>query len=444
MRVINLVALVLFSSPLVNANSSVNIQFESEKYQLKNGLTVILHQNRKIPIVSYHTWYRVGSVNESPGVTGAAHMLEHMMFKGAEKYDGKQFDQILHAKGITNNAFTSYDYTGFYANLPPKELELMMDLEVDRMKSLALRAEDLKSELQVVGEERRWRLDNNPPGLLQQEFLSTLMKGHPYEWPVIGWMEDIQQYTVEKLRPFYQNYYSPNNAVLVIAGDFDKNKAKKLIEKNYSQLKARPLPESKIEMVKPITSTLRKEIFSQVQSTSVMLGFSSPSSLNSDTLALDLLAMHLSSGNSSPLSKVLRYEKRLVNQVSAYNYSNRYGGAFMIMAELNPGVKPQDFESQVLKIINSEISKLKDLDLLRGKNQLLKSSVDVVGTIDKRAQILAWNEILFGDHERFFKDLSLSQQLTAEDLKRVGNKYLVRKNFVRVDQLPLKNKPSIN
>src|SRR6185312_1241243 len=151
---------VLFASPARGA--TLKIQFPVEKYQLKNGLTVILAEDHSVPMVSYHTWYRVGSRDESPGVTGAAHMLEHMMFKGARKYSGKDFDRILHENGIVNNAFTTNDYTGFYENLPSGKLELIMDMEVDRMRSLALRAEDLKSELQVVGEERRWRTDNNP------------------------------------------------------------------------------------------------------------------------------------------------------------------------------------------------------------------------------------------------------------------------------------------
>jgi len=174
--------------------SELKIDFEAQKYLAPNGLTIILYEDHRIPMISYHTWYRVGSRNESPGVTGAAHMLEHMMFKGAKKYSGKDFDRILHENGIMNNAFTSWDYTGFYQNLPSSKLELMMDMEVDRMRYLKIDPSDLKSELQVVAEERRWRTDNNPMGLLREELFKKVFNQTPYEWPVIGHMSDIQIY----------------------------------------------------------------------------------------------------------------------------------------------------------------------------------------------------------------------------------------------------------
>ena len=183
----------LFLSLTLKAES-LKIELAVEKFQLKNGLTVLLHRDPQSPLVSYHTWYRVGSRNEAMGITGSAHMLEHMMFKGSKKYSNKEFDRIMHSNGMVNNAFTSFDITGFYQNLPSSKLELMMDLERDRMSSLLIKPEDLLSEKEVVQEERRWRVDNNPQSLLREQAMEILFKGHPYRWPVIGYMKDIENY----------------------------------------------------------------------------------------------------------------------------------------------------------------------------------------------------------------------------------------------------------
>ncbi|RZA14463.1 MAG: insulinase family protein, partial [Proteobacteria bacterium] len=184
---------VLFCSLLAFAQEKDNLRlnFPVTKYKLANGLTVLLHEDRSVPLISYHTWYRVGSRDEAPGITGSAHMLEHMMFKGSKKYPGKAFDRLLHENGITNNAFTTYDYTGFYQSLPSSKLEMMMDIEVDRMSNLNLSPEDLASEREVVKEERRWRVDNNPMGLLMESVMGTVFKTSNYRWPIIGHMKDI-------------------------------------------------------------------------------------------------------------------------------------------------------------------------------------------------------------------------------------------------------------
>ena len=214
------------------------IKFPVEKYQLNNGLTVLLHEDHSVPTISYHTWFRVGSKNEEPGYTGIAHLFEHLMFKGAKRYTGKEFDRILQANGAVNNAFTSYDYTGYYENLPSDKLELAVDLESDRLVNLQVNAENLVSEREVVKEERRVRVDNSVGGFLSEMLYATVFKVHPYRWPVIGWMQDLDQIDLKKCREFYGSYYAPNNAVVIVAGDFDTKSAKALIDKYYSHLPA--------------------------------------------------------------------------------------------------------------------------------------------------------------------------------------------------------------
>lgn len=400
------------------------IRFPVEKFQLKNGLTVLLHQDRSIPLISYHTWYRVGSRDEKPGVTGAAHMLEHMMFKGAKKYSGKDFDRILHENGITNNAFTSWDYTGFYENLPSHKLELIMDMEVDRMRFLTLSPEDLKSELQVVGEERRWRVDNNPSGLLRELMFGTLYTTHPYQWPVIGHMSDIQAYTSEKLKHFYDTYYVPNNAVLVIAGDIDIEKTKALVEKYYGQLQSKELPQRSYPAEPELTKEKRKSIQKEVQASTLLISYKGVPSGHKDSYALDLLANILGSGSSSRLHKILVYQKQNSLGASAYNITNADPGVFIFGSSLKPGIKTQDVESTMqAEIVKVQSQFVSEKELQKAKNQVMKEFVDGLATIDGRAQALAINEILFGSYEKLYSDLAEYSKVTVQDIQRVAKQY---------------------
>lgn len=410
----------------LSSQAKLEIQFPVEKYTLKNGLTVLLAEDHSVPMISYHTWYRVGSRDESPGVTGAAHMLEHMMFKGAKKYSGKEFDDVLHANGIVNNAFTTNDYTGFYENLPSAKLELIMDMEVDRMRFLSIDANDLKSELQVVGEERRWRVDNNPGGLLRELVTGTLFTVHPYTWPVIGYMKDIQAYTPEKLRRFYDTYYVPNNAVLVISGDFEPKKTKELIEKYYGQLQARPLPERKLPVEPELTAPQRKVMPWDVQTRSMLVAYKGVAAGVPEAYALDLAGAILGGGRSSRLHKDLVYKKQIASSVGSYNMTNADPGSFMVFATMKPGLKTDGAE----KVILSEIEKLKKSlvsadELQKVKNQTMMDYLEGLTTIDGKAQSLAINEILFGDYRHLFSDLEKYNAVTAQDIQKVAQKYLV-------------------
>lgn len=405
-------------------NPDLKISLPVTKFVLDNGLTVLLLEDHAVPMVSYHTWYRVGSRDESPGVTGAAHMLEHMMFKGAKKYDGKSFDRIFHENGITNNAFTTNDYTGFYENLPSSKLELVMDMEVDRMSSLLISPEDLKSEKEVVKEERRWRVDNNPMGLLRELMMGTLFKVHPYKWPVIGYMKDIEAYDSDKLRYFYNTFYVPNNAVLVVVGDFKTSTVKSLIEKYYGKLPSRPLPERKypIEPLQKVqqNATLRKD----VQNTSFVVAYQSPKQGDPDMYALDLAANILGNGSSSRLYKRLVYQKQVATSAYSYNYSMKDQGMFAVGVNMKPGLG----SAEALDLVYNEIWKLRNQkvtpqELEKAKTQVMKDLVDSLKTMDGKARALAVNEIVNGTYETLFTDLEKYQAVTADDIKRVADKF---------------------
>jgi zinc protease len=408
-----------------SSQSQMKIALPVTKFVLANGLTVLLLEDHSVPMISYHTWYRVGSRDESPGTTGAAHMLEHMMFKGAKKYDGKSFDRILHQNGIVNNAFTTNDYTGFYQTLPSSKLDLMMDMEVDRMSSLLLAPEDLKSEKEVVKEERRWRVDNSPVGLLRELTMSSLFKVHPYKWPVIGYMKDIEAYDVDKLRYFYSTFYVPNNAVLVLVGDFKTSKVKSMIEDYYGKLPMRPLPERKLEMepaqAKQMNATLRRD----VQNTSVTVAFHSPRVNDSDVFALDLASNILGNGTSSRLHRRLVYSKQVATSAYSYNYAMKDNGIFAVGVNLKPDVQnPQES----LDIVYNEIWKLRnqnvsEKELEKAKIQVMKDLVDSLTTMDGKARSLAVNEIQTGSYENLFSDLDKYNAVTPDDIRKVTEKY---------------------
>jgi zinc protease len=419
--------------------SDLNIEFPVEKFVLENGLTVLLAPDRSIPMVSYHTWYKVGSRNESPGVTGAAHMLEHMMFKGAKKYSGKDFDRILHENGITNNAFTSWDYTGFYQNLPSSKLELMMDMEVDRMRFLRIDPKDLLSEQQVVAEERRWRVDNNPQGLMREVLFGELFKVHPYNWPVIGTMDDIQAYTSQKLRYFYDKYYVPNNAVLVLSGDFQVEPTKKLIQKYYGRLKARPLTEKTFPAEPRRQMSSLKVVEMQIQAPALEIGLQGLSAGDPESYALDLLAAVLGDGQSSRLYKKLVLEGSQTSSVGSFSLANKDPGAFLVSAQLKPDADLKAVE----KIVLSELEKLKtslvsERELQRAKRKVVADYVDNLTTIDGKAQALALNEIIFGDYRRLFSDLERYEKVTPLQIQRAAQKYLKSQYRVTVQLVPQK------
>ena len=415
------------------AHAQIKVDFPVEKFKLKNGLTVLLHADNSVPMVSYHTWYKVGSRDETLGVTGAAHMLEHMMFKGAKKYTNKDFDRILSQNGIVNNAFTTADYTGFYENLPSDKLDLIMDVELDRMKNLAIAPEELKSELQVVGEERRYRVDNNPNGLLNETLTDLMFTAHPYKFPTIGYMTDIQAYSSEKLRKFYSTYYVPNNAVLIIAGDINIEKTKKMVMKYYDELPFKDVPERKYAVEPDVTKPRKKSIKGPVQNTNFMMAFKSIEAGHADGYALDVLSQVLAGGTSSRLHKKMVYEARKATGVYAHNESQIDPGVFEIYASLQPKVSAD----QVLPMIRNAIrqlqtTKIKEKELKKVKTQFMKEFVDGLQTIDGKANSLAINEVLYGDYKRLFTDLERYNQVTPEDIQRVAKKYLDPKKEVTV------------
>jgi zinc protease len=401
------------------------IQFPVEKYQLKNGLTVLLHPDSSIPSVSIQQWFKVGSKDEVVGRTGLAHFFEHMMFKGTKKFGKDTWGKFLNGKGAETNAFTSDDYTGYYINAPAENLELLLQIESDRMRNLSLDPKDVTSEREVVKEERRMRYDDNIEGGIREKMNDIMFTNLPYHWLPIGSMVDLNAASMEDLHKFYKTYYSPNNAVLVVAGSFRNEEAKKLIDKYYSGLPKEEIHRPVIKPEEPQTKEHRAVIDREAQAPTISIGYRLPDLNSPDNYALDLLSIVLGQGESSRLYKQLVYKKEMALNVYAASWNQVLAGQFSIGAGLKPKVDPEKalalMEEQVKQVRDKNVSQ-KELD--KARNVFMKDYVDGLKRVSGRAHRLASYEILFGDYTRIFSDLKKYQEVTVDDLRRVAKLYL--------------------
>ncbi|HEM45913.1 MAG TPA: insulinase family protein, partial [Alphaproteobacteria bacterium] len=291
--------------PLFAGADSPAIDIDATVRTLENGLKVILVEDHSVPVLSRQTFYRVGARNERPGITGISHFMEHMMFNGAERYGPKEFDAVLEANGGYSNAFTSKDMTAYYENISADGLELVVDLDSDRMGALALDPKFLCSEMGVVQEERRYSIDNSIFGLMYEELFALAYKAHPYSWPVLGWMSDLDGICRDDCIAYFRTYYAPNNAVLIVAGDFETDEAFELIERYYGDI-PRQEPPAKLRTTEPKQfGERRAEVRKPAALPQVLIGYGATSVASADIYALDVLQTILTTGHSSRLYKRL-------------------------------------------------------------------------------------------------------------------------------------------
>lgn len=412
--------------------TSLGIEFNVTKEVLTNGLTVLYHVDRSVPLVSFHSWFRVGSKDEKQGLTGIAHLFEHMMFKGAKKYSGNDFDLILQANGATNNAFTTNDYTGYHINAPSSKLELLIDIESDRMATLKIDKAALDSEREVVKEERRFRVDDNPMGILWTNVFSTAYRQHPYRWPVIGSMADLGRVTTEIAQNFHRVFYSPTNAVLVIAGDFDLAAAKALVQKYYGAI-----PRQEVKRVvhppEPKQTAARSNFIKRdINAWTAAISYIVPEAGTSDSYALDLLAAILGRGPSSRLYKRIVYKEQLATSANVGNSSLQDSGLFQIFLSLKPQLTEAAAQKQFMaaqRAVYAEMwrpryIKVSAEDLERARNQVIMGQVEGLKTLQGKAEALALNEVLFSDYKRTFSDIDRYLTVTPEQILRVAKTYL--------------------
>jgi len=392
---------------------------------LDNGLRVLVLEDHRSPVVSVQTWYRVGSRNERPGATGLAHFLEHMMFKGTPTHGKGEFARLVEQNGGQDNAFTTQDVTSYFVDIAADKVDMVLDLEADRMRHLLLDPKEIDSERQVVMEERRTRTEDDPDGLLSEELNSLAFKAHPYRWPIIGWMEDIKRINPTELRAFYDTYYQPNNALLVVVGDVKAPEVLDRIRQRFGEIPRGPAPPP-VTAVEPPQIDQRRVVVRKAgaQLPVVDLGWHVPSHHSPDAPALELLSTILSEGRASRLYRKLVYERRLALGAGGdYSYFSRDPNLFWFYATPLPGQTPEALEEALL----AEIELLKnepvpEEELVRAKNQIEAGFVWRQDSVHSRASSLAEFE-LSGSWRLQGDFVPRMRAVTAADLLRVARLY---------------------
>jgi zinc protease len=405
----------------------LNIPYE--KYTLSNGLEVILHNNNSLPIVAVNLWYKVGSANEKMGKTGLAHLFEHMMFQGSENVPKEMHFKYIQEAGGTLNGSTNFDRTNYFEKVPSNYLELALWLESDRMGLLlpALTQEKLNNQLDVVRNERLERYENQPYGLAWEILISNLYpKDHPYSWPTIGFMPDIS-YQLDEVKNFFKTYYSPLNATVVIAGDFDKNRTKELVEKYFGEIKSNgnhknPNPE------KP---GLEKEVLIEkkedIQLERVYFAWHSEIIFGKHDASLEVLADILSGSKNSRLYKTLVFEKEYAQDVTAYQHSGKYGGIFMIIATAKPGIDLELIKDEIFKELkNIEANGVEDKELTRSKNGIKSGFIHSLQNIDSLANQLNYYSFYLNEPNSFNYDLNRYEGTDSSLIKEAVKLYLTK------------------
>lgn len=422
--------------PSQSPQKGITLDFPVERVTLSNGMVFLLHSQRSVPLVSFHTWFRVGAKDELPGESGLAHMFEHMMFKGTKRYPNKDFDRILQANGIVNNAFTTQDYTGYFEILPSSKLELIMDMEADRMQSLQIVDEEFQKEREVVKEERRMRYDNDPSGMGWEKLNSMVFAETKYALPVIGTTKDINDFSVDKLKRFYQKWYIPSNAVVVIVGDFETSDVKKLIQRYYGSLKSPPRPVREASAMKTAAKAAEAKIPFPVQGPELLWGSQTVKSGTDESYALDLLSTIFGQGKSSRLFQELVYKQQVALSAGSGHYTMQDSGMFFIQAMAKPGLKAAQLKASLeAQIERLRAQPIKPEELAKAKNMVLSDYVESLKTNDGKARILAMNEVMLGDYREFFRDIDRYLKVSLDDVERVKSYLLASKiNNVVVDK----------
>jgi zinc protease len=404
---------------------------------LANGMKVIIQEDHNIPNVAMYFFYRIGSRNEGPGTTGISHFFEHMMFNGAKKYGPKQFDNEMEKAGGNNNAWTSEDLTTYTDWFPSSALELMFDMESDRIRDLALEPKMVASERGVVYSERRSSVDNSNFGILYEQMQAAAFTAHPYHWPVLGWPSDIEGWTQQDLKNYFAIGYAPNNCTMVVVGDVTAARimelAKKYIEPIPRHDPPPPLRTKEPEQLGERRLTVKKQAQLPIQ----MFAYHVPEAKNPDGVVLDLLATVLSTGQSSRLYKRMIDEEPLALSVNGRQNDSLDPTLFIFTIQPRNGVDTAKTE----RVLYEEIDRLKTAEipareLQKAKNQLLTQHYAQLKTIAGRASLLGHYEIFFGDYNKAFTADKDFEAVTAADLQRVAKKYFTEKNRTVATLLP--------
>ena len=408
----------------------LNIAYE--KYKLSNGLEVILHQNKNLPLAAVNIWYKVGSSFEKRGKTGLAHLFEHMMFQGSENAAKEMHFRLIQEAGGTLNGSTTFDRTNYYEKVPSNFLELALWLEADRMGFLlpALTLEKLDNQKGVVSNERLERYENQPYGLAWEKIIGNLFpEDHPYSWPTIGYLDDIKSYTMDDVSNFFRNYYSPSNACLVVAGNFDTDQCKNLIEKYFSEIKSNGEVKNSLSSSASLKEDVIVKFEDNVQLERIYICWHADKAYSRDDAVLDTISDILSGSKNSRLHKKLVHEKEIAQDVHAMQISAKLGGIFMIVATAKPGKSTIELKNEIFdEIFKLQTEGVSDRELIKSKNGIKSSFIYALQQIDNLADHLNSYNYFLNEPNSFLNDLNRYERIDNDSVKEVVTKYLSKPN----------------
>jgi zinc protease len=406
-------------------------------YTLDNGLRLIVYHDTTAPVVSVNVWYKVGSRNEPEGKRGMAHLFEHMAYKGSKNVGPEEHSKLIDRAGGQDNAFTGDDVTGYWARLPKEKLDLALYLFAEQMHNLVLTQEHLDSEREVVKEEWRVRLENQPVSKAFDKFRDIAFAGTPYAKGPAGYMEDLDSITLEDLQNFYQTYYVPNNAVLVIAGDVRPSEALELTKKHFGAIPKGPTPPA-LTVTPPVQSGMREETLEMaVQLPVIIGGYQVPGTGHADQPALEVAGLILSGGQSSRLYKQLVREQQISVGAGGFPLVFKDLGTMLIYAFFTPDKDPTTVKEALLTEVERLATEPVDKkELQKAKNQLTAQYIFSLDSISSVANAIAEAEVIEGDYKEFEKAKTKYDAITAADVQRVAQKYFKRENLTIVTLKP--------
>ena len=434
-----LLVLTLLVSCQKKSSNELSIPFE--KYQLDNGLSVILHEDKSDPIVSVAIYYHVGSNREVQGRTGFAHLFEHMMFQQSENVPQDQFFRLIQGAGGQLNGSTNNDVTNYYEVVPKNALEMVLWMESDRMGYLTntITEDAFANQQNVVQNEKRQGVDNQPYGHTETVLAKALFPaGHPYSWTVIGEMQDLLNATVEDVKEFHNRFYVPNNATLAIAGDFDPVQVKEMVKKYFGEIPSGP----KIEELKPMPVTLSetKKLYHEdnfANAPQYTMVFETPEEFSKDAYSLSVLADILGQGKKSPMYKVLVKDKKLTSEVWVFNNAQQLAGTFYVSLTANPGVNLNEVDKAVKEAFAKfETDGFTEKDLERVKASLETRFYNRISSVQGKAFQLAQYNVFAGDPGFYKQDMANIMAVTVADVKDVYDRYIKGKNYVVTSFVP--------
>jgi len=428
-----LTVLALF---FVSATVAQEVLFE--EYDLDNGLHVILHQDNNAPVVNTSVMYHVGSKDENPNKTGFAHFFEHLLFEGSKNIKRGEWDKIVSSRGGQLNANTTQDRTYYYVSFPSNNMELGLWLESERMLHPVINKIGVDTQSEVVQEERRMRYDNAPYGRWREQMFINLFENHPYRWRPIGSLEHLASATLDDFKEFNDKYYVPNNAVLVVAGDIEIDKTKKMILDYFGSIPKGADIERKTFAEDPITATIKSKYSDpNIQIPVIFMGYRTPAQTDRDAYVLDMISTYLSDGKSSKLYKKLVDEKKKAIQVFAFNGSLEDYGAYVVGAlpvgETTLEDLKTEIDEEIVKLQSEPITE-KDYQKLQNKfeNLFVNSNSSVSGI----ANSLARYYMLYDDTGLINKEIDIYRSITRKEITAVANKYLKPSQRVELEYLP--------